>query len=552
MDSSTANSNNDVNKTNKQYYAVNNGAIKTDGYDTLNSDPFASFGNIVVDDGKWIIGKETTPEQFSSTTKATVEKMVDSVFVKLREKFPLTDTSDSKIEANPFANGNNPFGNSNVAATNYLQSQGKSNPLPTAGVPDFLTSTQGKSLTSTTDKQVTSGSNPISGSSNNPFTGAGTNNPFASGSNQISGSSNNPFSSTAKDSNSGGSTTQSFDFLKVIFGDSVPSLNNSSNSSSNTNKTTTSNTEVLKNVENHLINLTATINSPAGNQLFNGGNNTPLQSPSDLLNLFKSDIVSFNIPANSVSQVAGGNNPFTTLFAGSGNDSQVKPPVDLLKVVLNGLLPFDGSDNIFQDSDGKLPIGHGNNDFGKNNASIGNANWNYGNHNASIGNANWNWDSSKNNATIGNGNWNLDSSHDNRTIGNGNWDWESTNHNKTLGNGNWNIGSNNTTLGNGNWDFGSNNTVIGTGNWVFTNNSLVIGNGNWSVIVDKSAANSGNFLSKLENLVFSLGIKYTADHLIDSVMSRMGEAFMPLTGSLSKTGMESYNNLIVSHGNHSF
>ena len=129
----------------------------------------------------------------------------------------------------------------------------------------------------------------------------------------------------------------------------------------------------------------------------------------------------------------------------------------------------------------------------------------------------------------------------NKTVGNGNWYWDSSSDNTTLGNGNWHFGDNNTTIGNGNWDFGNNNTVIGNGNRVYTDNSIVIGNGNWSVVVDKSAEIADDLLGELETIAMGVGVKQSADMLVDSVMNKMGEIFQPLTEDFDELALNTYN-----------
>ena len=326
-----------------------------------------------------------------------------------------------------------------------------------------------------------------------------------------------------------------------------------------------SSTDILKSTQASILGFTSSL----GN-LFGGGNTTPLQTPSDLLNLFRSDMFSFNNGINTVNGLAasdssasgsidfsaGGSNPFASLFGGGDSNpfanlsASGKIPFDILNVALDGLLPFNGSENVFTTKDGDIPIGNGNHDFGNSNAAIGNANWNYGNNNASIGNGNWNWDSSTKNATIGNGNWNLDNSTNNKTVGNGNWNWNGTGYNTTLGNGNWDFGQNNTTLGDGNWDFGKNNTVIGDGNWVYTNNSIVIGNGNWSVIIDKSNPSANDLLTQIDTLKLSVGVKDATNNLVSSLIGSLGEALMPLTGDLGASGLQTYNQLILPQVSH--
>jgi hypothetical protein len=104
-----------------------------------------------------------------------------------------------------------------------------------------------------------------------------------------------------------------------------------------------------------------------------------------------------------------------------------------------------------------------------------------------------------------------------------------------LGNGNWHFGSNNSTIGNGNWDFGSNNTVIGNGNWLFTSNNTVVGNGNWLV--------DGDNITSPETLLPE--IKTTVDDLINSLMGRIGEDFIGLTGNLGESESQTFNRLIL-------
>ncbi|MGH7998858.1 MAG: hypothetical protein ACREPR_05375 [Brasilonema sp.] len=402
-----------------------------------------------------------------------------------------------------------PFGNTNAPALDYLkQAYGADFPIPKSAS-NFLTSVYSQTLPS---------------GASNSFAGAGT-------SGASSGNSLLP---------SGRTTVQqsSLDIVKVIFGDKLSFSNSTSGSTSQ------SSSEVLRIVQDDLLNFTKTANSATGKKLFSS-NSTPLKSPSDLLTLYKNDILSANSSINNVNELAGGGDPYSNLFAGSGSQA-VNPSTDLLYTVLGGLLPFSGTDNIFNTPEGGIPIGYGNKDFGSNNAVIGNSNWDYGQFNASIGNANWNWDSSKYNATIGNGNWHLDSSQNNKTIGNGNWYWESTSDNTALGNGNWHFGNNNTTIGNGNWDFGSNNTIIGNGNYVFTSNSIVIGDSNWSVIIDKAATGAGDFLGKLDNLVLSMGIKDAGESLVNSLVGKFADAFQPLTGDLGESTLKTYNQLFYS------
>lgn len=470
--------------------------------------PFASLGNVVVGESQWIIGTEITPERFSKAINFTVEELVDSVIGKLSNRISQSGITISSSGGNPFAGGNNPFGTTSAPALDYLkQAYGTNFPIPKSAQ---------SLVTSVYSQTLPSGSGTTSGAS------AGTS---VAGTGIQGASGGNPLVPTNNTAIAPGSIPQqpSLDIVQVLFGNDLKGAGGSKSPS-----------DILRIVQDDLLNFTKTVNSATGKKLFST-NSTPLKSPSDLLTLYKNDILSANTSINTVNEIAGGG-----IQAGS---QAVQPPTDILYTVLGGLLPFSGTDNIFNTSSGGIPIGYGNKDFGGNNAVIGNANWNYGQSNASVGNANWNWDSTKNNATIGNGNWHLDFSQNNKTIGNGNWYWESTSDNVTLGNGNWDFGNNNTTIGNGNWDFGSNNTIIGNGNYVFTSNSVVIGNGNWSVIIDKSNTAAGDFLGKLDNLVLSVGIKDAADTLVDSLVGKFADAFQPLTGDLGESALKTYYQL---------
>ncbi|BCL36465.1 PEP-CTERM sorting domain-containing protein [Nostoc sp. MS1] len=187
-------------------------------------------------------------------------------------------------------------------------------------------------------------------------------------------------------------------------------------------------------------------------------------------------------------------------------------------------------------------IGNGNWNFNKSNTTIGNGNWKFGSDNTTIGNGNWYWDDGSSNATLGNGNWYFGS--DNATIGNGNWYLDSGKNNTTLGNGNWYFGLNGTTVGNGNWDFGVNNTIIGNGNWVFTSNNTIVGNGNWLVDEDNVNIGVGSNLNP-----FVQTTKTKIDEIINSLVGRIGQDFVGLTGNSSVEGTQTYNQLILSRNN---
>ncbi|MEH2414534.1 hypothetical protein [Nostoc sp.] len=262
--------------------------------------------------------------------------------------------------------------------------------------------------------------------------------------------------------------------------------------------------------------------------------------------------------------LAGGNNPFlnggnliagggTNPFAGNSNPIAgagsllQQSPFDPLREVLGNNIPFGNSGNTSNAAiisppfnQGKAPVGNSNRNFGSNNATIGNFNSDYGSNSATIGNGNWNFN--QDNATIGNGNWLFAS--DNTTLGNGNWYWDKGNNNATLGNGNWNFRSNNATIGNGNWDFGNNNTIIGNGNWVFTNGNTIIGNANW--LADSDNITIGNINNPSIVGLFPQGIKTDVNNLIDSLIGKIGQNFVGLTGDFDLSSSQTFNRLISS------
>ncbi|MFS0515890.1 hypothetical protein ACEYW6_14410 [Nostoc sp. UIC 10607] len=344
---------------------------------------------------------------------------------------------------------------------------------------------------------LTSGSNLLIGNGNNPIPGGGIN-PFAGDS---------------------GSKLQQliFDRLKLILGDSF-----------------------FKDIDNTLA---GGSNPFAGSDYpIAGGASNPFAGNSNL------------ITGGASNPFAGNSNP----IAGAGNLLQ-QSPFDPLKEVLGKNIPFSNAGNTSNAgsqtfNEGNAPVGNGNKNFGNNNATIGNFNSDYGSNSATIGNGNWNfnnenttigngnWLFAKSNTTLGNGNWYWDNGSNNATLGNGNWHFDSNN--TTLGNGNWHFGSDNATIGNGNWDFGSNNTIIGNGNWVFTSGNEIIGNGNWLVDSEKTIIGKVNNTS---NLDLSLQeIKTDVNNLIDSLIGKMGQNFLGLTGDFDVSSSQTFNRLISS------
>ncbi len=458
----------------------------------------------------------------------------------IQAEIPIVDSNPTEdIQAEiPFAGGGegeNPFAGGEGGGNPFAGGEGGGNPFAGGGE---------------------GGGNPFAGGGEgeNPFAGGeGGGNPFAGGEgggNPFAGGEGggNPFAGGEAGENpiaeNDNGSSPSFDMLGMIFGEDLPFLNASEGDDSYSTIPNQSTNETLKVIRNSLLIFNAKLNLGS----FGDANDTPLQTANDLLTLFRNDMFSFNNSANSFQGLVDDDNPFSSgEYNPFGEGTLAEEiPFDILNVALDGLLPFNGSENVFSTPEGEIPIGNGNQDFGYDNAVIGNANWNYGNLNATIGNGNWNWDDTAHNSTVGNGNWHLDFTADNKTVGNGNWYWDSSNENTTLGNGNWLFGNNNTTIGNGNWDFGNNNTVIGNGNRVYTDNSIVIGNGNWSVVIDKSATIGDDLLGELETIAMGIGVKKSADMLVDSVMSKMGEIFQPLTEEFDESTLNTYNQQILS------
>ena len=525
-----------------------------------NLKSISSINNIVIGNAQWIIDDETTQESLIAEVKADVDGRIDSLFEKLRDRLPLNESEEESVgnpftEENPFAEGENPFGEEEFTPPPAFENS----PLPSQEILEDFTPTE----ESQTDNLVVEDFNPTEESqadnlvvedltpteesqTDNPFADGEGVNPFDGGEGENpfdDGEGGNPF-----DGGEGENPSQSFDMLGMIAGEDLPFLNASEGDYNYSAIPNQSTSETLRTIRDNLFRFNANLTYPGA---FGDGNDTPLQTPNDLLTLFINDMFSFNNTANSFQELVGDHNPFSNgEYNPFGEGTLAEEiPFDILNVALDGLLPFNGSENVFSTPEGEIPIGNGNQDFGSENAVIGNANWNYGNLNATIGNGNWNWDGTSNNSTVGNGNWHLDFSVENKTVGNGNWYWDSSSENTTLGNGNWHFGESNTTIGNGNWNFGDNNTIIGNGNRVYTDNSIVIGNGNWSVVIDKSAEIADDLLGELETISMGVGVKRSADMLVDSVMNKMGEIFQPLTEDFDEAALNTYNERFLNSDN---
>ena len=66
--------------------------------------------NLIIGNNQSIMSDGITYEEFTSEARTDIFNKVDSIFDKLREKFPLDESDRDSDKENPFANGNNPFG----------------------------------------------------------------------------------------------------------------------------------------------------------------------------------------------------------------------------------------------------------------------------------------------------------------------------------------------------------------------------------------------------------------------------------------------------------
>ncbi len=374
-----------------------------------------NIGNVVIGNGQWIVDDETTQESLISSVKANVDGRMNSLFDQLRDRLPLNDVEEESTgnpftEENPFAEGENPFGDEE-----FTPPQGYENsPLPSQDIVDDIKSVQDSEtddsvvedfnpiVESETDNSVVEdfnpivesetdnsviedsnpteesetdnsvvedsnpteesetdnsvvhsgensfagggenpfaggeggenpfaggeggnpfaggeGGNPFAGGSENPFAGGeGGENPFAGGEggeNPFAGGEGdgNPFAGGEGDGNpfaggeggenpfaggeggnpiaenDNGDSSPSFDMLGMIFGEDLPFLNASEGDDGYSTIPSQSTNETLKGVRNSLLIFNAKLSS---SDTFGEGNDTPLQTPNDLLTLFRNDM----------------------------------------------------------------------------------------------------------------------------------------------------------------------------------------------------------------------------------------------------------------------
>ncbi len=439
----------------------------TDAVDTVDE-------NLITGNNQSIMGDGTTYEEFTSEAKTELFNKVDSIFDKLREKFPLHESDKDKAFSGdkPFSDGKNPFGEGQF-------------PLP----PGYSESESSQDENSSEEAEVndnTVGENPFAGGAGggeNPFAGGtgGSENPFAGG----AGGEGNPLAGgeDAVAGEDGMSSESSFDVSSFMFGDNLSFMNGGAEGGTeNSGMPSSSPSETLRKVYDTLTRFASDTTYPG----FAMGNETPLKTSDDLLTLFRNDMFTNN-SGNSFEQLMDEDSPFGSEDNPLNNDGKIEENLDIIEAALDGLLPFNGTESVFNTPEGEIPLGNGNIDDGSDNAVIGNANRDYGNINATIGNGNWNWDGATKNSTVGNG------------------------------------------------------------NWVYTDNSIVIGNGNWSVVIDKSAAGADEFLDDFNaTMSYGAGVKNATDSLVDSMLGKMAGMFMPLTEDLGESAMNTYNELFDS------
>ncbi len=312
-----------------------------------------------------IMGDDTTYEEFTSEAKTDLFNKVDSIFDKLREKFPLDESDKDKAFSgdNPFSDGKNPFGEGQF-------------PLP----PGYSESESSQGENSSEEAEVndnTMGENPFAGGAGgggNPFAGGtsgGEGNPFAGG---AGGGEGNPFAGGTGGENPTGedgmSSESSFDVSSFMFGENLSFMNGGGEGSEESGGMPSSSpSESLRKVYDTLTRFASDATYPG----FAMGNETPLKTSDDLLTLFRNDMfTNSDNGSNSFEQLMGEDSPFGSEenpFA----DGEMAENLYIIEAALDGLLPFNGTESVFNTPEGEIPLGNGNINDGNANAVIGNA-----------------------------------------------------------------------------------------------------------------------------------------------------------------------------------
>ena len=148
MESSELNS---INQINDQVIDFANTLIDNYSIDDIELDSnlksILDVGNIIIGNGQWIVDECTTKESLTSEAKADVDERIDSLFNKLRSRLPLNETEEESAgnplskensEENPFADGENPFGDEEFTPPPGYEKS----PLPSQEIVDDIKSVE--------------------------------------------------------------------------------------------------------------------------------------------------------------------------------------------------------------------------------------------------------------------------------------------------------------------------------------------------------------------------------------------------------------------------
>ncbi|WP_414625301.1 hypothetical protein, partial [Calothrix sp. CCY 0018] len=102
-----------------------------------------NIGNTIIGNGQWIVDEEVTQESLISSVKANVDGRMNSLFDQLRDRLLLNDVEEESTgnpftEENPFANGENPFGEGEFTPPPGYENS----PLPSQETVDDIKSVQ--------------------------------------------------------------------------------------------------------------------------------------------------------------------------------------------------------------------------------------------------------------------------------------------------------------------------------------------------------------------------------------------------------------------------
>ena len=155
-----------INQTNEQLIDFADTLIDNSSIDDIELDSnlqsILDIGNIVIGNGQWIVDDETTQESLTAEVKADVDERIASLFDKLRDRLPLNETEEEAgnpfTEENPFANGENPFGEEEFTPPPGYENS----PLPSQEIVDDIKSVEDSNPTEDSEDEnyVVEDSNP--------------------------------------------------------------------------------------------------------------------------------------------------------------------------------------------------------------------------------------------------------------------------------------------------------------------------------------------------------------------------------------------------------